>query len=754
MSATLRVWGLAALAVAVWFLCRYANEPHAVRGIEAAPTEFSAARAEDTLARILGAERPHPASTGENAAVRARILKEFATLGIDAKPYRAMGCRYAQRYGAIECATVTDIIAEVKKGEGKAIVLLAHYDSVPAGPGAADDGSGVASVLETVRALKARGFPGQHPILGVITDGEEYGLLGAAAFLHDPKLKARAGAVVNVEARGNRGPSLLFQTSDGDGPLIDLYAKNAQRYAASSLFVEVYKRLPNDTDLTLFIDDGIASFNFAFSENVAHYHTPLDRRENLSRATLQHQGENMLDVASGLGQADFAALKGDNEVYLSILGAMLPRMPERWALPLSLLLFVALAFASYTARGRALRWDQHLMAFAMPVILFAGCGLAGWGLHTIAQLVSAMPDPTYAYPVTFRVALCFAVGGIVLLVSTMAPPLATARAAWLWLAALGVLTAIFLPGISPYFLIPCLIAAILLLLASRARNGWLGTAGQTALLAAGIVNLVIWFGLVTMGETLMGLKLHPLFTIPAAVGLLALIPLLSAEPPARGTGRRYVAACFVIAIAASVVAGFIPSYSEVAPQRLNLNYIEDHTTNRALWTADAGAPLPSSLRDAAAFSGEPQQAYAIALQKAYVARAGAFQFAPPQASATISGSQVKITLHGSTNTQQMFLVVPKAAQLKAVHIAGWQIAVKPTDLNSGNTLIGCLTADCRNTTLTLEMAARQPVDIFFAERDFGLPPSGAKLLAARPRNAVPSQLGDATVLVSKLRLPK
>ncbi len=159
MSATLRVWGLAARAVAVWFLCRYANEPHAVRGIEAAPTEFSAARAEDTLARILGAERPHPASTGENAAVRARILKEFATLGIDAKPYRAMGCRYAQRYGAIECATVTDIIAEVKKGEGKAIVLLAHYDSGPAGPGAADDGSGVASVLETVRALKARGFP-------------------------------------------------------------------------------------------------------------------------------------------------------------------------------------------------------------------------------------------------------------------------------------------------------------------------------------------------------------------------------------------------------------------------------------------------------------------------------------------------------------------------------------------------------------------------------------------------------------------
>ncbi len=421
MNATLRTLGLAVLAVAIWYLCRYANEPHNVRGIEAPATEFSAARAEDMLARILGPERPHPAGTPENAAVRGRIVAEFAKLGIEAKPYRAMGCNYGARYGAIECATVTDLIAEVKKGEGKAIVLLAHYDSVPAGPGAADDGSGVVSVLETVRALKARGLPGTHPILAVLTDGEEYGLLGAASFLHNPKLKARVGAVVNVEARGNRGPSLLFQTSDGNGPLIDLYAKTAQRYATSSLFVEIYKLLPNDTDLTLFIREGITSFNYAFSENVAHYHTPLDTRANLSRATLQHQGENMLDTATGLANADFASLKGGNDVYLSILGVALPRMPQWLALPLSLLLFVALAFASYMARERKMRWDQQLLSFAMPPVVLVACAFTGWGLYEITQLVSAMPDPTYAYPVTFRVALSFAIAGIVLTVSAMAP---------------------------------------------------------------------------------------------------------------------------------------------------------------------------------------------------------------------------------------------------------------------------------------------------------------------------------------------
>ncbi len=753
MSATLRTGGLAVLAVAIWFLCRYASEPHSVRGLETSATEFSAVRASNTLARILGPERPHPAGTEENARVRARIVKEFAALGIEAKPYRAMGCNYGQRYGAIECATVTDLIAEVKKGEGKAIVLLAHYDSVPAGPGAADDGSGVVSVLETVRALKARGYPGRHPILAVITDGEEYGLLGAASFLHDPKLKARAGAVENVEARGNRGPSLLFQTSDGNAPLIDLYAKNARRYFTSSLFVEIYKLLPNDTDLTLFIRDGVPSFNFAFSENVAHYHTPLDTRANLSRATLQHQGENMLDMVSGLGQTDFAALKGGNAVYLSILGTVLPRMPQWSALPLALLLFVALAFASYMASERKMRWDQQLACFAMPPLLLIGCGFAGWGLYTIAQLVSSMPDPTYAYPVTFRIALSFAVAGMTLAVSSIAPPHGLARGAWLWLAGLGVITAALLPGISPYFLIPCLVAAILLLLASRSRNRWLGRFGQISLLIAALLNLVIWFALVATGETLMGLKLHPLFTIPAALGLVAVVPLLGIEPLSRRTRRLFVSLCVLIAIVAAAAAGLIPSYSEVAPQRLNLNYVEDHTRNRTLWAADAGAPLPDALRSAAGFSATPEQAFPVAFQKAYIAPAGKFQFAVPTATVTAaSKKRTVVTLHGSESAEQMFLVIPKAAGLKAVAIGDWVIPIKRTDFNSGNTVVGCLTKDCRNVAVTLEGTPEKPFDILFGERRFGLPANGNKLLQARPNTAVPSQLGDGTVLVSKVRV--
>jgi hypothetical protein len=323
----------------------------------------------------------------------------------------------------------------------------------------------------------------------------------------------------------------------------------------------------------------------------------------------------------------------------------------------------------------------------------------------------------------------------------------------LWLAGLGILTAVFLPGISPYFLIPCLIAAILLLLAARSRNRWLGRFGQVSLLIAAALNLVIWFALVAAGESLMGLKLHPLFTIPAALGLVAVVPLAAIEPFSRRARRLFVSLCFVIAVVAAAAAGLIPSYSEVAPQRLNLNYVEDHVRNRAIWAADAGAPLPDALRSAASFSATPEQAFPVAFQKAYVAPAGKFEFDPPTATVNAtSKNRITLTLHGSERAQQMFLVIPKEAGLKAVGIGSWNIPIKRTDFNSGSTVVGCLTEDCRNIAVTLDIAPEKPFDVLFGERRFGLPGDGKKLLDARPDTAVPSQLGDGTVLVSKVRV--
>src|SRR6185437_11821030 len=314
-----RIISLVVLVAGIWLLSVFAPWRPEASGPEAPSTQFSAARADAVLGRILGEQRPHPAGSPEAEAVRGRILQELSALGVTAHTQSGMSCYGERRWDNIPCATVTNIIAEAVPGAGKAVVLMAHSDSVAAGPGAGDDGSGVAILLETIRALKARHLSGTHPITAIFTDGEENGLLGASLFLRDRARRDTIGAVINVEARGNQGPSYLFQTSRGNGPLIALYVRGVQRYATSSLYGEIYKYLPNDTDLTPVLAAGIPGYNFAFIGNVADYHTPLDRRENLDPRSVQQQGDAALALADGLASADYQRLKGEDDVYLDVL---------------------------------------------------------------------------------------------------------------------------------------------------------------------------------------------------------------------------------------------------------------------------------------------------------------------------------------------------------------------------------------------------------------------------------------------------
>jgi Zn-dependent M28 family amino/carboxypeptidase len=124
-------------------------------------------------------------------------------------------------------------------GSGKALLLMAHYDSRGTAPGASDDGYGVASLLETARALTTSP-PLTSDIIFLFTDGEEDGLLGAQAFVSSHRWAAHVGVVLNFEARGNAGPVLMFQTSDDNGALVRQLARAAPHPVASSLSQAVY----------------------------------------------------------------------------------------------------------------------------------------------------------------------------------------------------------------------------------------------------------------------------------------------------------------------------------------------------------------------------------------------------------------------------------------------------------------------------------------------------------------------------------
>lgn len=748
---------LAALAVGIWALAEFGHAIPAPVPATAPATQFSALRAKAVLTRILGPEVPHPASSLANAAVRARIIAEFENLGITPMPVTAMGCNREGRAAMLACATVTDLVVPILPGQGKAIVLMAHYDSVPAGPGAADDASSVATIIETARALRTGPrVPHLHPVIAVLTDGEEYGLLGAAAFLDKPALKAQVGVVVNAEARGNQGPSLLFQTSAGNKALIDLYAEHVRDYATSSIYDTIYKYLPNDTDLTLFLRDGFAGMNFAFIGNVADYHTPLDTIRNLSLATLQSHGDNVLGVVRGLERTPYANLKGPNAIDLDILGRLLPRLPATWALPIAvveLLLLIAALVLSPGDRRRPEGWIGGILIFPALVI---GASVIGGIAFLIAELISNTPQPGYAHPQALRIALALGAAAATLAVSRFARVRAAAACVWLWLAAIGVAIAVFLPGLSPYFLLPGAFAAVLLLV--TARSGWSGALGQGALLVSALAALLVWLQLAADAEKVMGIAAFPLFTIPASLGAVALVPLLVDDGQSVRGWLAGAGLCLAGAIIAAVVAGLQPAYSRAAPQRLNLAYVENVMTSRALWTASTNAPLPPALRKAAAFSARPEAVAAGLLRRAYVAPAGKPRL-PPPAAAILTNARVGTTrrvtlgLDGSPQAAMMSIVLPGAAGLTQIVLGQKAIAVPQSWARHRRIVITCMSYNCASLPVTLDMTDRGPLRISLIERRMGLPAFGNGLAAARPDTAVASQFGDATLLLSQLNLP-
>jgi hypothetical protein len=754
---------LALVAVGIWFLSNYESQPHWQNYAAKGPTEFSALRADATLGRILGPkEIPDPISSDNNMTVRARIQKEFADIGVKTTTYKAFTCNAWRGFSFIACATVTDIIADVVPGEGKTIVMMAHYDSVPAGPGASDDKSGVVTVLEAARALKTRALQSKHPVIALITDGEEAGLLGANSFLQNAGLKDRVGVVVNVEARGTRGQSLLFQTSAGDGKLIDLYAKSVPVMATSSLYAEIYKFLPNDTDLTLFIRAGFPSFNFAFADNVRYYHTPFDLRKNLSRATLQMHGDNLLGVVSTLEQTDYASLKGGNDVYISVLGAALPRLPENLALPFAILIFIGIALAAFLARREPFSWTATARAGLMPLALIVGCVLVGFITAFIAQTVSGAPDPTYAFPYNMRVALGAGVFAVVLLVSRMTDLRGAASAAWLWMAGLGILTAATLPGISPYFTFPSFIAVILLLATSRTKSGWNGVVGQVAVGISAFCALIVWEALVSSGETLMGLSLHELFTVPAAFGLMTVVPLIAARPMNRTAWGVLAGVFALIAICCAISQGFEAPYSAESPQRVNILYFQNGKTTpywiaASAWKARGTEPVPAAMIKGAGFSFEKNAYGGLDMGSGYVAPAkGTPTFQLPSAtiesdSKTGNTRTVHIAIRASEQTNEVLLRIPKEAKLQSVALRGQHY--EPTKGWSGDTMLECSSRDCRDLDVTLTLGSTAPLTLDFGEQRYGLPPFGDAIKALRPNTAFPSQSGDGIILANSLKLP-
>ncbi len=312
-----RVLSAIALLVAVFLASLLGIQPPRAVSAQAPADQFSAGRALNLLASLMGNDTPHPIGSDANAAVRNRILEEFTKLGYTPQTQSAFDC---DDYGG--CATVQNVVARLDGAQqGPAVLLAAHYDSVAAGPGVSDDGVGAAAVLEIARALKSLPVP-LHRIIFLIDDGEEAGLLGAQAFVDFHPWANEVKAAVNVDARGTSGPSLMFETGSANDWAVGLYAYSVARPATTSIAYTAYKLLPNDTDFSVFKSAGYQGLNFALIGSAPIYHTPLDNLQNVNPASLQHQGDNALAAIRALANSDLSDLPGKRRSFFRRLRAL------------------------------------------------------------------------------------------------------------------------------------------------------------------------------------------------------------------------------------------------------------------------------------------------------------------------------------------------------------------------------------------------------------------------------------------------
>ncbi|HNB70565.1 MAG TPA: M20/M25/M40 family metallo-hydrolase [Acidobacteriota bacterium] len=382
-----RTWVLAFfLPLAIAALSIYhITTPPAVLPATAPPTEFSAERAMTHLWAI--AQRPHPSGSIEHQKVREYLVARLKELGLQTEVQKTTAL--VDRWET--AGTVHNILARFPgTNPTKAVMLAAHYDSVPTGPGASDDGAGVAGILEAIRALKSAG-PLRNDVIVLFTDSEELGLLGASAFVDEHPWAKDVGVVFNFEARGNRGCSLLFETSEQNGWLMAEVAKAGAYTIGNSLFYEVYRRLPNDSDMTMFKRGGMIGCNFAFSQGILFYHSALDHPAYIEQRSLQHHGGYMLNLTRHFGRLDLSnPPRQANVVYFELPFGKLVWYPQVWTLiGLGALMFLMLAVGLIGVRSQQLTLSGIFLGILAMMTVLVPPALVVWGLWSLIHALSA-----------------------------------------------------------------------------------------------------------------------------------------------------------------------------------------------------------------------------------------------------------------------------------------------------------------------------------------------------------------------------
>jgi hypothetical protein len=599
--------GAAALSLSLPLLPTGAACSHA-----ASPFSTPAARAHvEALARDIGSR---PLGSEANARAREYLVAALRRAGFPDVQVKGADAR---RPDIGLTARVANIVAMKPGRRSEAIAIVAHYDSVAGSPGATDDALGSAVAVEAGRALAARPSA-SYSLIVLLTDGEEVGLMGAAAASADRAVADRIVTYLNIDSIGASGPSHLFEAGPGNGWLVDVWAAAAPRPRGASFATDIYRRLPNDTDFTVLQRTGAPGLNFAPIADSYPYHTPRDTADRLSDETIRHTGENIVAIVEAIDRLDLTRRTIEQPVYFDALrrgaiayGPAASAGVTVVALAAGLLGWLRVTRESLRIAGAARLAAASVWGIAGGVLVWGAMVGATWALRATRQVY----HPWYAQP--GRLLLLLAIVGLAAgWGAARAGTLLQARLrgvrhpALVWALALPVwiILATFMMAAAPLssylWTIPLAAAGVLFMVVPARSAGAIRLASAIVLLTA----VVLWVDnlLAVMPFTVAVLGRLPVITPVWVYASLVMIGAIVLAPPAiamvigRARLLRPAAATGTALLAVAVAAGLAwaaPAYTTERPQWRSARYVHDMASNAAFWEVagvEPGLDLASS----------------------------------------------------------------------------------------------------------------------------------------------------------------
>ncbi len=749
-------FALALGAVLLMALCLLLSLPQIDAPRSPAGTPWRAETGAAIIQDIVGDGAAHPTGSAANDAVRARIVARLRAAGYE--PVESQHFQCFARRRASGCARLTNIVAvrEGASANAPAILATAHYDSVPAGPGVADDLAGTAVMLGLAEHL-ATAPPSRNAIVFLFTDAEETGLRGAAAFAENDPLMPRVGVVINVEARGVSGPSMLFETGPENANLIRFYAQHVRNKIADSLSFEVYKILPNDTDFSVYSLAGLNGYNFAFTGSASLYHSLRDDLAHLDRNSLQHHGDNVFALAPALADADLSALQATSNVSYTVLPWGLSVWPSEWNAPLAALALIALIAAAVLARGglswRAWAWSLAPLLLA-PALLFALGWLATYPLAIWpgAQSIDhPAPWPGRLALLALALVVAFGLGR---LFAGRGDWRAHFLTTWFALAALSLTIAIIAPGAAASLLFPALLTG----LAALPGQYWRAMLWPAAVIGLAAIAY-FWVGLFVSLEVVLGFPESSARTVMLAPLVWALTPLaIAAATLARRAGSITVAAFAASGAVCAAFAAAAPAYTIDRPRGVNVEYYQAFGEETPHWIVHFMGPPDRAYLAANDISPTQQsyQRFGVATAQRYARAASPLDLAPPTFERTniaiANGERVITGVVRAGRGGALRIAVEEDSGVRWLRAEGQEVWSRER-VASGARTIGTFVG-LGDTPMVIEIAfeAQRPAPAFWISERSALPDTeeARALAGSRPPEAAPIHDGDGATVVTRI----